>query len=257
MALGKDGPAPNPRVTLVTLTPAGNLPPYHISRHDTPMNLYRLSELKFTAPYFSAIDCILNGDRKCAIYCSTELTSGLSVYEAMRRHNVRTLDELDTKDKNIYKNVKRANEQAAKSFSASVRATQNNGTIVINPAPLFMSDWGQPEYLAFWDELIRTCVKEIRFNKDWQFSNGCTYEFTVALDEGGIVALDSDGNSLAPDKAISDVEAAVRWLEAQGLSEEPKAKTLRKNFGRLQEVLRAKRQFSMPLPDLKVPEKKF
>jgi hypothetical protein len=197
------------------------------------MNFYRLSELKFTATYFSAIDCILNGDRKRAIYCSTELTSGLRLYEAMRTHKVNSVDKLDALDKNIYKNVKRANEQAAKSFAASVRAKQTDGTIVINPAPLSISDWGQREYLAFWDELIRTLVKEVHFNKDWQFSNGCTYELAVALDER-LTTLDSDGTELSAEKAIAQVEEALRWLEDHGLSEEPKVKTLRQNFERLQ-----------------------
>jgi hypothetical protein len=209
---------------------------------------YRLSELKFTAPYFSAIDCILNGDNKCAIYCSTEVSSGSRLYEAMQKYEVTSTEELDKLDKNIYEHVKKTNKQEAKSFAASVRATQTDGTMVINPAPLLISHWDQPEYLAFWDELIRTRVKEVRFNKNWQFSNGCTYELAVALDEC-IATIDSDGNDLAADKAIADVEAAVRWLEDQGFSKA--YKSLRKNLERLQ-------PFGQPVvtrSSLKLPEK--
>jgi hypothetical protein len=75
-------------------------------------------------------------------------------------------------------------------------------------------------------------VKEVRFNKDWQFSNGCTSELAVALDEG-IITLDSDGTDLSAEKAIAQVEEAVRWLEDHGFSEEPKVKTLRLNLERL------------------------
>ncbi len=203
------------------------------------MNLYRLSELTFTSPYFSAMDCILNGERKCAIYCSTEITSGLSVYKTMQEHKVHTIAELDGSDTNIYKNVKKANERTARSFAASVRAKQSNGTIVINPAPLHIPDWKQPEYLAFWDELIRTFVKEVRFNENWEFSNGCTYEFAVALDQD-ITTLDSTGNDLSAEKAIDAIEAALHSLEDWGFSEEPKAKTLQDNYRALQRILRAK-----------------
>jgi hypothetical protein len=216
------------------------------------MNLYRLSELNFVAPYFSAIDCILNGDRKRAVYCSTELSSGFRLYEAMREHKAHTLDELEKLDRKIYKDVKKANEQAAKDFATKVRAKQTDRTLVINPAPLSISEWGQPEYLAFWDELIRTRVKEIRFNENWQYSNGCTYEFTVALDEGGIVMLGPDGNTLGPDKAIADVRAVVQWLEDEGFSEA--YEKLRKNLERLQQVWQAKQQVITTLSGLQVPE---
>jgi hypothetical protein len=185
---------------------------------DSTLNLYRLSNLRFTSPYFSAMDCILNADGKHAIYCSTELTSGRRVYEVMVEKKVHTLDQLDNVDKKVFQRVKKANEEAAKAFASIVRADHKDGTMVINPAPLKIQGWEQPEYYAFWDELIRTRVKQIRFNDTWEFSSGCTYELAVALDEG-IPLFDSKGNSLDPNDAVSAIEQALQWLHDNDLDE--------------------------------------
>jgi hypothetical protein len=196
-----------------------------------------MGDLKYTAPYLSAFDCILNAEP--AIYCSTELTSGLSVYQTLRKNNVHSIAELDTLDKNIYKDLKNTNMDAARAFASKVREQQTDCVMVINPGPLLISDWHQSEYLGFWYELIRTRIKEVHFNENWEFSNGCTGELAEAL-KADIVTLDSKGNHLPPDKAIEAVKAAVRKVEDWGLSEEPKAKTLRDNLGQLQLILEAK-----------------
>lgn len=201
------------------------------------MNLYHLSDLQFTAPYFSAMDCILNGERKCAIYCSTGLTSGLSVFEAMRQHEVHTVAELNKKDTNIYNAVIKANEEAAKAFASTVHADHRDGAIVINPAPLKRPGWEQPEYYAFWDELIRTRVKQVRFNDDWHFSNGCTYELAVALDEN-IPIFDSKGKSLEPKRAVAAIEHALEVLHLQGFDEALKKLVRHRDF--CKEVLQRK-----------------
>ena len=54
-------------------------------------------------------------------------------------------------------------------------------------------------------------MKEVRFNKNWQFSNGCTAEFAAAL-ETGIPTLDSEGNPLEQGAAVAYVEQAVEQL---------------------------------------------
>jgi hypothetical protein len=176
------------------------------------MSLYSLSKLRFTRPYFSVFDCILND--KQAIYCSSELTSGLRTYEELRKRGLKSAPELKKElgDAWYQKNIWEANVQAANKFAASVLHEQTDGTAVITPAPFWVPDWDQPEYLAFWEELIRTRVKAVRFNRNWEFSNGCTFEFVVALD-AGIRTLDSDGNALEPGAAVACVEAAVEQLE--------------------------------------------
>jgi hypothetical protein len=195
-----------------------------------------MSDSQFTAPYLSAFDCVLN--QEPAVYCSTELTSGYRLYETMHKRNVPTVKQLDEVDKNIFPAIKEENKKAAALFASKVRGEQTDGAMVINPAPLEVPGWGQTEYLAFWYELIRTRVKEVRFNENWEFSNGCTGELAEALKNPDIATFDSEGHHLAADKAVEAVEAAVQKLETWGVSEEPRAQTLRDNLGQLQRILR-------------------
>jgi len=176
---------------------------------------YRLSELNCTSPYFLAMKCVLNDER--AIYCSSELTSGLRLYNELLKRDLKADWELKRQvgDAWYKKNIVKVNSDAANEFAASVRRKQTDGTLVITPAPLEVPGWGQPEYLAFWEELIRTRVKEVRFNKNWQFSNGCTLEFWAAADQG-IPTFDLDGNPLGLGAAMASIQAAVEHLDKDG-----------------------------------------
>jgi hypothetical protein len=176
------------------------------------MSFYGLSELKFTAPYFSAMDCILKGEE--AIYCSSEITSGWNLFKAMQKHDVTSQEALIMKrGKSWFEtNIVRINSAAADNFAKSVRDQQSGHTPVITPAPLNISEWGQPEYLAFWEELIRTRVSSIRFNPNWEYSNGCTFEFAVAVDKD-IPILSSQGIPIPASVAIAAVKDAVTKIK--------------------------------------------
>ena len=58
-------------------------------------------------------------------------------------------------------------------------------------------------------------MREVRFNQDWQFSSGCTYEFAVAFD-AHLSTLDSEGTELSPYAAIEMVQKAVAGLMEDG-----------------------------------------
>jgi hypothetical protein len=213
------------------------------------MAFISLSDPKITAPYLSAIDCTLDGGK--AIYCSSELTSGRRLYNALRARGVTSEDELKERlGKELYKewrqkNVVNVNNSWASKFATFVRHSQNDGTLVINPGPLSDPRWGQDEYLAFWEELIRTRVTEVRFNQNWQFSNGCTFEFAVALD-ASIPTLDSHEYELGADEAVESVEKAAAKLEGEGFSI-PK---LRANLDRLRSLTNLlPANHARPLPD--------
>jgi hypothetical protein len=173
------------------------------------MALYSLSKLRFASPYFTAMDCLLNGER--AIYCSSELTSGLRQYNELRKHGIKSTPDLKKQlgDAWFKKNIFDPNVQSANAFAASVRQIQTNRSPVITPAPFEVQEWGQPEYLAFWEELIRTRVKAVRFNRNWEFSNGCTFEFVVAHD-AGIRTLDVDGSALSPRAGALLIQEAIK-----------------------------------------------
>lgn len=199
------------------------------------MAFYSPSESQFTRHYreevdmaFSAIDCLLCRDR--AIYASTELTTGVRLYDALRQTATKTSAELREKKSREWftANVWDPNVRGAIDFAEGVRRVQDDRTLVITPAPFTAPGWTQPEYLAFWETLLRTRIKSVWFNRNWQFSNGCTFEFAVAQD-AQLPTRDHEGNPLDIDMALELIKEAIHILEADGFD----IKSLRDNFNRL------------------------
>jgi len=67
----------------------------------------------------------------------------------MQNRGLKSVSELKKLGDAWYRtNIFDKNAQAADTFAASVRAKQSDPTPVITPAPLFVPNWGQPDYLA-------------------------------------------------------------------------------------------------------------
>jgi len=96
-----------------------------------------------------------------------------------------------------------------------VRSALGGRTMVVTPAPFTAPGWSQPEYLAFWETLLRTRIKSAWFNRNWQFSNGCTFEFAVAQ-HAGLSTLDHEGNTLDLLAGIELVKDAINKLNSEG-----------------------------------------
>jgi hypothetical protein len=199
------------------------------------MSFYSPSDSEFRRNYreevdmaFSAIDCLLHRDH--VIYCSSELSSGLRLYEALRQHNVKTAAELREQagDAWYQANIWNVNVRSGIEFADAVRAIFPDRTIAITPGPFSAPGWSQPEYLFFWETLLRTRVKSVWFNFNWQYSNGCTFEFAVAHD-AGLPTFDHTGQVLTRSAGIELIGAAVEQLERQGFD----ASKLRANAGSL------------------------
>ena len=198
------------------------------------MVFYSLSDSTFTRLYreevdtaFSALECILN--REKAIYASAELTSGRRLYNAFREFHVKTADELKKlKGKDWYtENIWEANVKSARDFAAEIREKVGVKTLVITPAPFSARGWTQPEYLAFWEQLLRTRISATWFKADWQYSNGCTFEFVVSAD-AGLPTFDHQGNPLGVRDAAGLIDAAIRDLDSSGID----TTKLRENLAR-------------------------
>jgi hypothetical protein len=201
------------------------------------MSFYSPSEREFSRLYvhevemaFSAMDCVLCGE--AAIYASTELTTGVRLYDAMRKTDTKTASQLREKmGREWYTvNVWDANIASAMAFAAELRRGHDNRTQVITPAPFTAPDWTQPEYLAFWETLLRDSrrIGGASFNRNWQFSNGCTFEFAVAQD-AGLSTVDHEGQVLDLDQAIDLVGDAISVLNADGFD----TRSLEDNLNRL------------------------
>ena len=202
------------------------------------MNFYNKSEREFTRLHqeeidmvFSGIDCVLNDER--AIYCSSELTTGARLYEAFREHKVKSRDELKEKLGKAWfgANIFEANVKLGKEFAQCVRNRLTDKTIVITPGPFAAPTWSQPEYLFFWEMLLRTRIQTGCFNRNWQFSNGCTFEFAVTLD-AGLPTLDHNGDPLELEEGIRLIESAIQELETDGFD----TSALRENLERLHAI---------------------
>jgi hypothetical protein len=200
------------------------------------MIFYTLSDSAFTRLYreelemsFSAMDCLLNGEK--AVYASTELTTGQRLYNAMRQCGVKTVAELkQIKGKDWYSaNIWDANLKAGSEFASRVRVNLGRKFMVVTPGPFTAPGWTQPEYLAFWEQLVRTRTGAVWFNLNWQYSNGCTFEFAVAVD-AGVPVFDCEGHALDARQGAELVDAAIQSLLKDGFD----VAKLRENLARLQ-----------------------
>ena len=196
---------------------------------------YDPSDLEFTRHYrdevrmvFSSIDCILHGSN--VIYCSSELTSGFTLCKALLEHEVKSAAELKQQMgiEWFKKNIWDTNVKAAVNFAEAVRAIDPDRTMVITPAPFSAPGWSDHEYLAFWESLLRTHVRVVWFNRNWQYSNGCAFELAVAQD-AGLATYDYQGKILDRETGMSLVEEAITELDSEGLD----TKLLRENLARL------------------------
>jgi len=199
------------------------------------MSFYTPSDSTFTRHYreelemvFSAIDCVLH--REHVIYCSSELTTGLRLYEALEAHDLKTVAELRAAEGEpwVRSKILDVNTESAIQFAECVRSRFADRTIVITPAPFSAHNWNQQEYLHFWEELLRSRIKAVWFNQNWAFSNGCTFEFAVTQD-ARLPAFDHRGEALDRSAGARLIRDAIERLRAAGFD----VKKLEENLGYL------------------------
>jgi hypothetical protein len=175
----------------------------------------------------SAIDAVLLGER--AVYASSELTTGRRLYALLAEHGVASRDELRRVmgDEIFLREVWEPYVREAMAMAEGLRQ-RLGGPVVLSPAPFEAPGWSQPEYLAFWETLIRSRFSAVYFSPDWEYSNGCTFELAVAMDVG-LATFEDSGESLGLERARARIEAAIATIEGEGLS----AQGLRENLARL------------------------
>ncbi|HEY0511949.1 MAG TPA: hypothetical protein VGH73_08595 [Thermoanaerobaculia bacterium] len=178
-----------------------------------------------------AIDCVLNGEK--AIYASSELTTGPRLFQLFEEYGVRDIAALKAAlgDEGWRKRLWDPNVAEANAFARELRDRVPGHPLTVTPAPFLAPGWSQEEYLALWESLIRTRFRAVGFSDDWEYSNGCTFEFAVAWDEG-LPTFDARGKDLDLPAGIVRIERAVREIEAEGFD----ATSLRVNLARLEEI---------------------
>jgi len=162
----------------------------------------------------SMADCFTRDEK--AIYCSSELTTGIRLYTACLDNKL--TDRYALADKLgkewLRDNVFKVNETEANRFADEVQRKRQHTTI--SPAALFVPEWGQHDYLGFWDKLIRTRIREVHFNENWQYSNGCTFEYSAAR-YAGLPTYDKNGLPLTPAEASKMIRQAIDLLTTKGI----------------------------------------
>lgn len=165
----------------------------------------------------SAFDCMLPDD--AGIYCSSDITTGKRFYyEVLKKYEVRSEPDLkaklgDEEFKKVQTELIQANVARGSEFAEKLR---ERGLInVVTPGPYFARGFDQQHYLYLWEWFIIKKIYEVRFNYDWEYSNGCTLEYAIAARKG-IPRLDHEGNILGLESAIEKVEAAVNELTKEG-----------------------------------------
>jgi len=173
-----------------------------------------IDEIKIS---MSAFDCMLPDD--AGIYCSSDITTGKRFYyEVLKQYEARSEDELREKlsaeeFKKVQTDLIQTNVERGVKFAEKLR--ERGKVNVVTPGPYFAKGFDQQHYLYLWEWFIIKKVYEVRFNYDWEFSNGCTLEYAIAVRKG-IPRLDHEGNRLGLECAIERVEAAVEELTNDG-----------------------------------------
>src|ERR1700678_3988607 len=103
------------------------------------------------------------------------------------------------------------NEKEAIEFAREVRSHSHH--LALTPNTLFVPGWGQPEYLGFWERVIRTKCKTIFFNNGWEYSNGCTLEYLIGHQKS-LPLFDRAGKAIPVNRAKQQILTAITELEA-------------------------------------------
>jgi hypothetical protein len=106
----------------------------------------------------------------------------------------------------------------ARASSLAKWLRRRNAGVLIDPTALLrVPGWSQDDYRYFWARVIGRYVRRVIFANGWAYSNGCAFEFLVAY-RHGVKTLSESGKSLSLEEGIGYIDAAVRELDAEGVS---------------------------------------
>jgi hypothetical protein len=138
-----------------------------------------------------------------ALYFSVPITSGRRYIAWLERigKDAPDIDGLDERDRaSHYTEVVKPNRAHARQIIQRIRET--TGRIVIDPTAMPpLTGWLQKDWRYFWRQVIERYAAAVVFVDDWQYSNGCVYEFWVAKKKG-IPTMDERMRSLDLEQGV-------------------------------------------------------
>jgi uncharacterized protein DUF4406 len=151
-------------------------------------------------------------------YLSSPISTGYRDLHLMRELGVQKEELRERYPKEYRERVTGPNERESHKYAQMVRQLRG-GRLVINPGELFVPEWTQTEYLAFWEETIRNYCLEMALAPAWEFSAGARFEATLALSTNLRIS-DVRGRELMPaDLQAMDERARLR-LAREGFARE-------------------------------------
>lgn len=146
------------------------------------------------------------------IYMSAPITSGKRLLE-FKQNGSKSSRQAD-----LATQIISHNRLYAKTVAQKIRTKLD--VIIIDPTVVGDIDgWTQDDYRFLWAKVIERYVKTVISIDDWNYSNGCAYEFLVAK-QLNLKTLDERFNSLSVNQGLLLIEKAVNDLKERFLPTE-------------------------------------
>lgn len=169
-------------------------------------------------------------------YLSCPISGGYRDLCLMRELGVGKEELRERYPKEYRERVISPNERESHKFAQMVRKLPGR-EVVINPGELWVPEWTQADYLAFWEETIRSFCLELALAPGWEFSAGARFETTMAL-QTNLRIIDIRGRELtarslqaldgrARDRLVAEgfergvVDGYIPWINFEALDADP------------------------------------
>ncbi len=142
-----------------------------------------------------------------ALYVSAPITSGKRLYNSLSKGS-------ETKEVNSINTefIKQHNRADVTNYIKSLRS---KFPILIDPTIFDIPGWTQNDYRTLWCLVIKKFVIKAVFVDDWQYSNGCCFEYLCAV-RSGVETLDQKFGPLSLSYGINLIEAVIREEALRG-----------------------------------------
>lgn len=148
-------------------------------------------------------------ERNKVAYVSTPITTGKRYYDWLQAYRPHADSDFDRDHAGA---VIAVNQESARALVE--RSRRQLDKVVIDPTPLEAPHWTQLQFHAFWTRLITDYAGTVVFNKGWEYSTGCCYEFAAAVNVHAKL-LDDTLSPLAAKDALTLTKRAIERLRKQ------------------------------------------
>ncbi len=172
-------------------------------------------------------------------YLTMPVTTGRRYYQAMDRHGVRTLVDLErAKPGALRDDVILPNVDESVALGRAIAARTGHVVVVPGVFEARKQRWTQAEYMVLWLRLITRDVECVHLSPDWEFSNGGAVEYARATlvrhgqapgRDRPMAVVDHRGHDVPLDMGVGMLMAAANDLERDYHD----ASVLRREAGRL------------------------